>query len=63
MMRSHDDEMIVCDYMRFVCYTSSYNHLQENIDFPCFLRKRHQRTDGPTDRRTDGQTDPHIEMG
>ena len=47
--------------MRFVLYTSSYNNLLENNDFPCFLQKRHQptnqRTDGRTDRPTDGQTD------
>ena len=48
-MRPHDDEMIVwwCDNMRLMIY------LLENNDFPCFLRKRHQ----PTDRPTDGQTD------
>ena len=28
-------------------------YLLENDDFPCFLRKRHRRTDGRTDGRTD----------
>ena len=27
-----------------------------------FLQKRYQPTDGPTDRRTDGWTHPHIEI-
>ena len=48
--------------MRFVSYTSSYNYLRENNDFPCFLRKRHRPTDGRTDRRTDRSTNGRPDM-
>ena len=50
-MRPHDDEMILWWFAYMF-----YNYLLKIIDFPCFLRKRHQRTDRRTDGRTDGQT-------
>ena len=34
----------------------------KNIDFPCFLQKRHQRTNGRTDGRADGRAGGQVRL-
>ena len=40
-----------------------FKHIQQCQICPFLTFEKKQVTDGPSDRRTDGRTHPHIEMG